>query len=400
MKSGREVFATATALIFGAVLVTYLVMVGQDKPVDDPQVAFLPGNPQRGGELFRERGCMDCHGAGLGLVELSSSRDKPTDFHEIAAAMWNHAPMMWEQMGLESSPASNLTVRELVDLLAFLFTAGYLEDKGDAARGEALFAGKGCVECHSTKQSDSPIGDSLVGWSSRATAVLWAQTLWNHAPVMEEMARGEGRAWPNMTEAEAADLLAFLQGADTNGIPPLLGDPWVGRYLFRQYCRSCHRAEGGGGEVGPDLGASAGPRTVSGFAASFWNHGATMSEGMKSLGVKRPSLSEEEMADLTTYLFAIRYVEVRGDRRFGYGIYERSCSACHGIVEESEESRTVRFRARWSPARMAAVLWNHGPHMYAETKERGLEWPLLEHQDMRDLIAFLQSSNLTAEHWK
>jgi mono/diheme cytochrome c family protein len=103
------------------------------------------------------------------------------------------------------------------------------------------------------------------------------------------------------------------------------------------------------------------------------------------------------MADLITYLFAIRYFEPVGERSTGKEVYQKSCSRCHGKEGEggSDGPGLRSLGARSSATFMASTLWNHGPKMYEEMKAQNVEWPVFEGNEMRDLIEHLRglSSN-------
>ena len=180
------------------------------------------------------------------------------------------------------------------------------------------------------------MGPALNRWSSSVNPILWATALWNHAPAMEEAMNQEGVAWPTFEPREVVDLLTYLRevsGAPRKS-PPLPGDPWDGKVLFTNHCSQCHEAEGEGGDVGPSLGASAESRTLSGLSASLWNHAPAMNESMRDLGVDRPTFTDEEMADIITYLFAIRYFDPPGSPTSGKAVYAKSCGTCHGDQAE------------------------------------------------------------------
>jgi len=363
------------------------------------RAGFLPGNPRRGGELFYARGCVGCHAiVGLGGKtgpDLARPKGRPADLADVAAAMWNHAPEMWEEMATQSLTPPRLTPTDLSDLLAFLFAAGYLEEEGDPERGEAVLTTKGCKGCHTTNEGKLWIGPDLARWSASVNPILFAQLLWNHGPAMENAMKERGIAWPRLETQELADLMAYLRSVGTEPRRPasLPGDPAVGRAFFRSYCQQCHQAEGRGGSVGPELGAVGGkPRTLSALAASLWNHSPAMSERMKELGVKRPSFTETEMAHVIAYLFAIGYFEGRGERASGKEVYDRSCLHCHGDSGQGDIGPSLRtLGGRINATFMSSTLWNHGPRMYQEMKTRGRSWPVLQGGDMRDLIEYLRT---------
>jgi mono/diheme cytochrome c family protein len=361
---------------------------------------FLPGNPHRGGELFYDRGCGGCHAiSGIGgkeAADLARPGSAPSDLEDIAGSMWNHAPEMWESMSTAGIEAPTLTPEDVSDLMAFLFAAGYLQEQGDPGRGRAVLTSKKCRSCHPLGDENHRVGPDLARWSSRANPILWSAALWNHAPGMEEAMKAEGIAWPELSQGEVNDILAYLRtiGNVPRERAPLPGNPRHGRSLFRRDCQKCHRAEGQGGEIGPDLDAGAEVRTLSGLAASFWNHSPAMGERMNELKVERPTLSEAEMADLITYLFAIRYFERQGDVAVGARIYEDRCGTCHGKdgKGKGEDAPDLSsYGAQVSAVFLASALWNHGPRMYEQAQEHGLEWPRFENHEMHDLIAYLRS---------
>jgi mono/diheme cytochrome c family protein len=362
------------------------------------QAGFLPGNPQRGGELFYDRGCVECHSVtGVGgqrAPDLSRSTRAPSDLVEVAAAMWNHAPTMWEDMSTRGYQAPELTPRDATDLLAFLFVAGYLDEQGSPQRGRLALAQMGCRKCHATGESERQVGPDLALWSSNLSLIAWAQRFWNHAPRMERAMEAEGVAWPELASQQVADMLAYLRtvGTGFRQVAALPGDPWSGKSLFRERCQRCHTAEGEGGDVGPELDRRESTGSLSGFAAALWNHAPAMGERMKELGIDRPQFTEQEMADLITYFFAIRYFAARGDADVGAEVYLKHCSSCHGEAGEGGVGPSLRaLGPRSSATFMTATLWNHGPRMYEEMRRQGREWPRFEANEMRDLIEYLRS---------
>jgi len=123
-----------------------------------------------------------------------------------------------------------------------------------------------------------------------------------------------------------------------------------------------------------------------------------MNEQMNALGIERPAFTEQEMADLITYLFAIRYFDSTGEIDSGRDVYRRHCGECHGDSGGGGEGgpNLKKIGARASAPFMASTLWNHGPRMYEEMKAKGVDWPLFQENDMRDLIEYLR--NLPPAH--
>ena len=63
---------------------------------------ILPEDPSRGGQLFVSKGCVKCHtvqgeggkaGPDLGIIGPDSTQ------LELAAELWNHAPLMIDEHG-------------------------------------------------------------------------------------------------------------------------------------------------------------------------------------------------------------------------------------------------------------------------------------------------------------
>jgi cytochrome c551/c552 len=82
------------------------------------------GNPRRGESVYSLKGCAFCHRPD-GTGEIGPSlRDIATETKETTMKkMWNHAPLMWEEMGERRIPWPRFEAEELSDLLAFLAAA-------------------------------------------------------------------------------------------------------------------------------------------------------------------------------------------------------------------------------------------------------------------------------------
>lgn len=78
---------------------------------------------EHGLEVFDEKGCSSCHGAGgsgtprgPALREITAGESK----EEIAQRMWNHAPRMWEQIRDQKMIWPYIAPNDLADLLRYL----------------------------------------------------------------------------------------------------------------------------------------------------------------------------------------------------------------------------------------------------------------------------------------
>lgn len=174
---------------------------------------------------------------------------------------------------------------------------------GDPARGGVLFAGKECVRCHRPR-GESGVGPSLEEVRRPQGAFELAGRLWNHAPAMFTAFGKEGLAWPQINQAEMADLMAYLLAeARRDPAPDLLKGETI---LVRKGCLKCHALRGEGGRIGPDLGQRR-PLYDSAvaWAAAMWMHTPRMAVRALELGVWYPRFVADELDDLVGYLRSV-----------------------------------------------------------------------------------------------
>jgi cytochrome c551/c552 len=167
---------------------------------------------------------------------------------------------------------------------------------GDAGRGRAVFEQKQCTRCHLPARQPG-VGPSLEALKRRQGAFQLAGRLWNHAPAMFTALWQEQIGWPEISQAEMADLMAYL-GADLGRDPT--PDLYKGRVaLLRKGCLKCHSLAGEGARVGPDLG-TLGPsyRSAAAWASRMWAHTPRMAEVALARGVLYPRFQEDEMVNL------------------------------------------------------------------------------------------------------
>ncbi len=194
-------------------LAAYIRQTAQAGPQETMLLA--PGNPNRGGELFRTRGCALCHGpeadgsAGGGPDLTRSDLHQPAE--TIAGLMWNHAAEMNDLMRQRGLGWPRFTTPELADLIAFLYFLPFGDPPGDAARGEAVFAVRSCAECHEAVDTASHAGPDLVETGAADSPAAFVAAMWSHAPFMKEAILGEGKPWPELSGDDLRDLLAYLQ---------------------------------------------------------------------------------------------------------------------------------------------------------------------------------------------
>jgi cytochrome c2 len=164
-------------------------------PPSKPPV-FQIGSDADGEAVFRARGCAGCH---LSVSELST-RTQGKTLTEVAAAMWNHEPIMSKAGATPTKFAPD----EMRDLLGYLWAQQFFQDRGIPAAGRRVFVSKRCVSCHDAAGKAPKLGGGGFNGSSMVSA------LWRHGPSMLSEMRKEGVQWPRFEGSQMADLIAYL----------------------------------------------------------------------------------------------------------------------------------------------------------------------------------------------
>jgi mono/diheme cytochrome c family protein len=175
---------------------------------------MLPGSPAAGERLFREKGCSRCHGtAGRGGSAPDLFRQGAyRSVAEIAGAMWNHGPQIWERMRRQGIPRPTFSGNEMADVVAFIYFSRYSGARGNAAVGHQLFRSKGCAQCHSPAAGSAKL---LAGSPALSNPVNLMTAMWNHAPAMEQARGARGVDWPQFRGNEIVDLIEYLRTSST-----------------------------------------------------------------------------------------------------------------------------------------------------------------------------------------
>jgi mono/diheme cytochrome c family protein len=268
-----------------------------------------PGQAERGRTLFEQRSCSQCHqlnghGGVVGprLDELKPYASSPF----LAQALWNHGPEMAAKMAEMKLARPHLDDGDVADIVAYIRgdasqtaeRALAYAQAGSPKAGKAIFTAKGCSQCHAIVGSGGSVGPDLGAQRPRANVTAMAAVLWNIAPTMWETMKRRGVAIPQFTDAEMADLLAYLSFVQSMGHA---GNAARGSELFRQKsCAQCHALNGAPPGGRKNLATSEAVRSPVHWAAAMWNHRADLADHAGSTVAAR--FDDDEMRDLVAYL--------------------------------------------------------------------------------------------------
>jgi len=345
--------------------------------------SVIPGDARRGEQLFQTEQCVQCHSfkgkGGVLAGDLSRRVDREFTPAVMASLMWNHAPDMWAAMKDRGVAKGSMTPEKAADLFAYFVSARYFEKPGDAARGKQAFAAKHCADCHGIATSPVAAAPPVAKWESLADPVVMAQQMWNHGAKMRAEFSSKKLAWSKITAQELTDMLVYLQNlpetrnlASNFAFPP--SDP--GEKLFESKgCAGCHK-----GKLAFE--ALLKNQTLTDIAVDMWNHQPNMKN-------TPPTLSQEEMRQILSYIWARQYFRGNGNADRGKRVFgEKSCASCH---DSGQAPKLAKGKDAYSDITLVASLWDHGPRMLEQMKEKKLAWPRFTAAQMSDLIAYLNS---------
>jgi cytochrome c2 len=347
-------------------------------------VPTIPGDAQRGAEVFESQKCVTCHSVqgrgGRTAPDLGTRSARAYTPTEMAALMWNHGPVMWPAMEKAGIGIPPLTEQQAADLYAYFYAFRYFEKPADAGRGRRVFERRGsCTTCHGMREGGSEGAPPVASWRSLQDSIALASDMWNHATPMRAALSRRNMTWPVLNAQEMADLVLYLRTTlkvDSAAERYAPADATTGATLFKvKGCAECH-------EGSLALERRARFRTTAEFAAAMWNHAPKMVQ-------LPPNLSPEEMRRLVGFLWSIQYFETPGNPARGEKLFtSKNCASCHNDPSSGTPSLAGR---RLNSIRMASALWQHGPQMHERMKQRNLKWPQFRHLEMSDLIAYLGS---------
>ena len=178
-------------------------------------------------------------------------------------------------------------------------------------------------------------------------------------------------------------------------------DPTRGGQLFvSKGCTKCHALKGESGKIGPYLGKIDLGNTQLNLAAKIWNHAPSMIAEMESTGMIKPTLTGQEFAELSAYLYFLRFFDEPGNSARGNSVYfEKGCHFCHPPSGQSRERAPGLdgFPQNVSPVFLSQALWNHCLDMIVRMVEIGMKWPKFRGTEMMDLLEYIKTNAKGAE---
>ncbi len=385
-------------LLIGTVLMTIFVL----SPAF-PQT--LPDDPARGARLFVNKGCVKCHalkgeggkmGPDLGKIDLGDTQ------LDLVAKLWNHIPSMVAGIERAKILKPNLTGEELGSISAYLYFLKYFDEPGDATKGKFLFKEKGCLSCHPVSGKGKRGESGLDEFPQNISPVFLSMEIWNHGPEMIANMVKLGMKWPEFKETEMIDLLEYIK---TNSRGPkevayiTPGNPKEGKKVFlSKGCGECHPVKGEKTSVsGIDLSkkSKAYYQSLTRIASTMWNKGPTVLAKMSQTKTGIPKFTPKEMADLTSYLYFLHFIDEPGNPANGKKKFsDLGCVRCHGLDGKQGEVMHIdlsKYQKTDNPMEIAAGIWNHSVEIRRATMEKGIPWPRFKKGELADLLEYLRT---------
>ncbi len=174
-------------------------------------------------------------------------------------------------------------------------------------------------------------------------------------------------------------------------------DSTRGSELFRSLdCVQCHSINGRGGTIAPDLGRIVDRDfTPASLMATLWNHAPKMWSAMQARQVTAGNLDTQAASDLLALFYAARFFERPGDAGRGIRLFSSlHCADCHGLTTARlpEAKPVAQWDAINHPIELVDEMWNHAAGMREQFAKRNWKWPILDSQEMADLLVYLRST--------
>jgi nitric oxide reductase subunit C len=227
MRAQQAVRGVPLPTFIGREIADIQAYIRRNSELRDRNVVFLePPDPNNGKKLFAAKRCVRCHGRDGGGTTFGPNLKRATQrlgVAEIAGELWNHSFRMTEAMRKRGISFPRFDGNEMADVIAFLYYLRFYEKGGDVRAGEAVFARKGCANCH-RGDGNPPIGPDLSRSRAALSPLSLATAMWNHAPAMYARSRMERIEWPRFEGDEMRDLAVYLKSLVHQPAPAATGE--------------------------------------------------------------------------------------------------------------------------------------------------------------------------------
>jgi len=132
--------------------------------------------------------------------------------------------------------------------------------------------------------------------------------------------------------------------------------------------------------------------SVTAIASQMWRYHPV--DIIEARGVEWPVLSGQEMADLFSYIYFIRFIDPPGNVSEGQEIFKaKKCLACHSVRGVGGIVGPDLSKAQYDNlSSMAAALLNHAPFIKDITLEEGIDWPYFTGEELGHIFTYLKSN--------
>ena len=190
-------------------------------------------------------------------------------------------------------------------------------------------------------------------------------------------------------------VLSGTARAQVVGLFP--GNPTAGQHIFvDRGCVRCHSIWGNGGTLGPDFAVVGAGRSMQQLAGEFWNHTPRMIVTQRRQGVRWPTFTETELADVISYIYYVKLFDPPGNADLGEQWFrEKRCVQCHAVGGTGGHVGPAldKYAGYIAPIMLAEGMWNHGPAMQGKQTEKGIPIPTFMGREMADIQAYIRQAS-------